>query len=419
MGFPLTEYWSFGGRYSLIKDRVALDKSTFYTDPDGTGPLPAVCDPLKAGRYLCDEIGIAPDLVGRLFDALRRYRRHPSDARPAAHLQPGFRRALAATSATFAPPATRPSIRASAAAGSSRPTARAASSRPLQKSPGHGPRRDPPDRPLLRSSAARLRHSRHRPADPARALQCRWDARDRPGADHRRARRQGLLHGPARARIPGQLGLKSVGLRPSVYVDAGSLWSITKPQLTDVVASCTPKTGTTGLAGVHQPQSELQHRLQRRCARHRQIRLRAPASRKSSSAIRRKPRAFDRHRRQLGFALRPAAPRPRQGAAQAKGRRHQTLQLQRRNIILMKKLLVLAASLRLRSWFRLQPAPRPFPPRSSRSSISTRSPADCNACKTATAALRGQGHRAPEPAKSAGDAAPDRRQSRSRPRSTR
>src|SRR5437764_5873026 len=57
MGFPLTEYWNFGGRYSLVKDRVTLDKNSFYTDPDGTGPLPAVCDPLKAGRYLCDEIG--------------------------------------------------------------------------------------------------------------------------------------------------------------------------------------------------------------------------------------------------------------------------------------------------------------------------------------------------------------------------
>ena len=33
----------------------------------------------------------APDLACRLFDALRRYGRDPSDARPAAHLLPGFR----------------------------------------------------------------------------------------------------------------------------------------------------------------------------------------------------------------------------------------------------------------------------------------------------------------------------------------
>src|SRR5690348_10786369 len=69
-GFPLTEFMSFGGRYSLSRDKITLDKNTFFTDPDlipdpdgsgpltgSNGPLPAVCDPLKAGRYLCDEIG--------------------------------------------------------------------------------------------------------------------------------------------------------------------------------------------------------------------------------------------------------------------------------------------------------------------------------------------------------------------------
>ena len=34
-GFPLTEYWSVGTRYSLVQDKISLDKSTFYTDPDG------------------------------------------------------------------------------------------------------------------------------------------------------------------------------------------------------------------------------------------------------------------------------------------------------------------------------------------------------------------------------------------------
>src|SRR5262249_15715567 len=57
LGFPLTEYWNFGARYNLQQDNISLDKSTFYTERDGTGPLPPVCDPLKAGRYLCDEIG--------------------------------------------------------------------------------------------------------------------------------------------------------------------------------------------------------------------------------------------------------------------------------------------------------------------------------------------------------------------------
>src|SRR5262249_31945707 len=57
LGFPVTEFTSFGMRYTLTNDKITLDRSTFFTDPDGTGPDPAVCDPLKAGRYLCDEVG--------------------------------------------------------------------------------------------------------------------------------------------------------------------------------------------------------------------------------------------------------------------------------------------------------------------------------------------------------------------------
>ena len=56
-GMPLTEYMQLGLRYGLNFDNVTLDKSTFFTDPDGGGPLPAFCDPLRVGRYLCDAIG--------------------------------------------------------------------------------------------------------------------------------------------------------------------------------------------------------------------------------------------------------------------------------------------------------------------------------------------------------------------------
>ena len=57
LGFPINEYLSFGTRYTLETNKVTLDKGSFYTDPDGTGPQGLRCDPLKAGRYLCDEIG--------------------------------------------------------------------------------------------------------------------------------------------------------------------------------------------------------------------------------------------------------------------------------------------------------------------------------------------------------------------------
>jgi outer membrane protein insertion porin family len=49
VGVPLTEFWSLAGRYGLNYDEVSLDKATFYYN--------GVCDALLAGRYLCDAVG--------------------------------------------------------------------------------------------------------------------------------------------------------------------------------------------------------------------------------------------------------------------------------------------------------------------------------------------------------------------------
>ncbi|HLL31147.1 MAG TPA: outer membrane protein assembly factor BamA, partial [Allosphingosinicella sp.] len=56
-GMPLTEYMQLGARYGLNLDDVTLDESQFFTDPDGPGPLPAFCDPLRVSRYLCEAVG--------------------------------------------------------------------------------------------------------------------------------------------------------------------------------------------------------------------------------------------------------------------------------------------------------------------------------------------------------------------------
>jgi len=56
-GVPLTENLSLALRYGLVFDEVTLSEQLFFTDPDGSGPLPPQCDPLRAGRYLCDVIG--------------------------------------------------------------------------------------------------------------------------------------------------------------------------------------------------------------------------------------------------------------------------------------------------------------------------------------------------------------------------
>jgi outer membrane protein insertion porin family len=56
-GVPVNEFIYFQARYGLSQDDISLDQNSFFSDPDGAGPLPATCDPLLAGRFLCDAIG--------------------------------------------------------------------------------------------------------------------------------------------------------------------------------------------------------------------------------------------------------------------------------------------------------------------------------------------------------------------------
>jgi outer membrane protein insertion porin family len=56
MGVPITEFWSFAARYGLSFEDVTLDRNTYYFDSDGNGSLDT-CDPFIAGRYLCDALG--------------------------------------------------------------------------------------------------------------------------------------------------------------------------------------------------------------------------------------------------------------------------------------------------------------------------------------------------------------------------
>ena len=54
-GVPLTEYMSLVGSYTLNYDEISLDEDQFFTDLDGDGIKE--CDPLLAGRFLCDTLG--------------------------------------------------------------------------------------------------------------------------------------------------------------------------------------------------------------------------------------------------------------------------------------------------------------------------------------------------------------------------
>lgn len=55
VGVPLTEYASLIGSYTLNFDDVTLDQATYFSDRQN--PPTLECDPLLAGRYLCDALG--------------------------------------------------------------------------------------------------------------------------------------------------------------------------------------------------------------------------------------------------------------------------------------------------------------------------------------------------------------------------
>jgi len=57
VGVPVNEFIYFQVRYGLSQDDISLDENTFFSDPDGFGPLPPSCDPINAGRFLCDALG--------------------------------------------------------------------------------------------------------------------------------------------------------------------------------------------------------------------------------------------------------------------------------------------------------------------------------------------------------------------------
>jgi len=77
LGFPLTEYASLIARYTLNYDNVSLDQTQFYTG--------GLCDPLLAGRYLCDAEGKRTSSIlgaSLVYDNLDN-RAHPSKGRTA------------------------------------------------------------------------------------------------------------------------------------------------------------------------------------------------------------------------------------------------------------------------------------------------------------------------------------------------
>lgn len=237
-GFPLTEYWSFGTRYNLVQDKVTLDRTTFFTD--------GVCDPVKAGNYLCDQIGsrltssvgysvlfdntdgvrptrgqrftFSQDFAGLGGDV--KYLRSRVDGTKYKGLGGGFILSVHGEGGYI---------------------------QPLQKAPG--PFRDA-IRLTDRFFGPQLRGFDIRGIGP-RVQRVPYNLDGELAEDQARVvdslGGRAYYMGRVELELPSGSALRSAGIRPSVFVDAGSLFKLTKPNLINVPATCLPNaTNTTG-----------------------------------------------------------------------------------------------------------------------------------------------------------------------------
>ena len=249
MGFPITEYWSFGGRYHLSNDKVSLDQATFFTN--------GVCDPLKAGRYLCDELGTRlTSLVGAttIYDDTDGI--HPTRGQrfswgeDFAGLGGDVRYIRSSVNATKYHNIGGNWILSLHGEGGY--------IAPLQKAanPGADPIRltdrffDPGLRGFdIRGLGPRVIRIPYNSDGTLAALDLKNDVTDAIGG-------RAYYMGRVELEFPVTSGLKSLGLRPSAFIDIGSLWKVKQPQLIDAVAVCTPNGTTTAVNSFTSPKAD-------------------------------------------------------------------------------------------------------------------------------------------------------------------
>ena len=235
LGFPVTEFLSFGTRYSLVQDKITLNKNTFYADIDGDGD--EECSPQLASSYLCDELGaritsavgytfafdnsngiratrgqrlvLSQDFAGLGGDV--KYLRTRGDATKYIQLPKGFVLSAHAEGGYIIP---------------------------LEKSSIEG--RDA-IRITDRFFGAQLRGFDIRGIGP-RIQRVQYDSdgvldfglTTEADALGGRAYYMGRLE----VEFPVSAGMRSLGIRPSVYIDAGSVWKVRTPNLTDIIGTC-------------------------------------------------------------------------------------------------------------------------------------------------------------------------------------
>jgi outer membrane protein insertion porin family len=253
--FPLTEFMTYGVRYSLVQDKISLSKDLYFTDPDlvldpdgsgpltgSNGPLAPECDPLKAGRYLCDEIGT------RLTSAIGHSLAY--DDTDGIHPTRGQRLTFSQDFAGLGGDVRYIRTRADATKYKSFGGGWILSGHleggyiaALQKSPREGV---DAIRLTDRFFGQQLRGFDIRGIGP-RIERFPYDEDGNLITEVDKNRITDALGGHAyymarvELEVPVSSSIRSLGLRPSLFIDAGSVWGLTKPDLIDIPGICTAK----------------------------------------------------------------------------------------------------------------------------------------------------------------------------------
>jgi outer membrane protein insertion porin family len=239
LGFPITEFISFGTRYQLQQDKLTLDKDTFFRDPDGTGPLPLACDPLKAGRYLCDQLGTT---ISSVIGYSLIY-----DDRNGIHATRGQRLIFSQDFAGLGGDVKYARTRLDATKYFRLPKefllsihGEAGYVYPLQSDPGPG--RDAV-RLTDRFFGAQMRGFDIRGIGPrVKRVLYNTDGTLNFGQKNLTTDAIGgraYYMGRIELEIPVSANIRSLGLRPAAFIDVGSVWGVKKPNLTDITGICT------------------------------------------------------------------------------------------------------------------------------------------------------------------------------------
>ena len=237
VGIPLSEYTSVLGTYTLNFDNVSVDKATYYTT-DSTGAQ--TCNPLLAGRYLCESVGsTTSSIIGgtlvyqNLDNAL-----HPTRGKVASSTLEVA--GLGGNKHYVRLRANACGILADRTWLHFLDPRRERGNQELRKE-WQFQQRSPAHRSLLPRPAAtsRLRLSRHRAARDPPLLQHRrqWQPsaagiNDKNNTDDALGG-EGYYLGKFELEIPLGAGAHEMGLRPSIFMDVGSVFGIKPPVTND------------------------------------------------------------------------------------------------------------------------------------------------------------------------------------------